>query len=173
MNKKRGFTLIELLVVIAIIGVLSSLVLSSLNKARDKARMSKRISEMKQAQTALELYYTTNGTYPNTASDYDSAHCASILTPETIPGLVPVYLTRELIDPLDDNAGANNCYIYISDGRDYKLIDYNLSDVNLGNFNNQPFKGFRDPARGVFGMGCSIIDSAHSLAIYTSGGQCW
>ena len=60
----RGFTLIELLVVIAIIGILSSVVLSSLNSARGKARDAKRKSELKQLQTALELYYSDNSAYP-------------------------------------------------------------------------------------------------------------
>ncbi len=63
MNKK-GFTLIELLVVIAIIGLLSTLAVVALGSARVKARDSKRLSDLKQIQTALELYYTDQNTYP-------------------------------------------------------------------------------------------------------------
>ncbi len=63
MNKK-GFTLIELLVVIAIIGLLSTLSVVALGSAREKARDSKRLSDIKQVQTALELYYTDQGSYP-------------------------------------------------------------------------------------------------------------
>ncbi len=63
-NSHKGFTLIELLVVIAIIGILSSVVLASLNSARIKARDVKRQVEIKQIQTALELYYSENGNYP-------------------------------------------------------------------------------------------------------------
>ena len=62
MNKK-GFTLIELLVVIAIIGLLSTLAVVALGSARVKARDSKRVSDLKQVQTALELYYTDQNAY--------------------------------------------------------------------------------------------------------------
>jgi len=69
MNKnKKGFTLIELLVVIAIIGLLSTLSILALNQARARARDAKRISDIKQIQTALELYYNDRGQYPETAS---------------------------------------------------------------------------------------------------------
>lgn len=61
---KKGFTLIELLVVVAIIGILSSVVLASLNTARAKGRDAKRLSEIHQLQNALELYYNDNGYYP-------------------------------------------------------------------------------------------------------------
>ena len=63
-----GFTLIELLVVIAIIGVLSSVVLASLGNARQKGRDGRRISDIKQLQLALELYYDGNRAYPTSLS---------------------------------------------------------------------------------------------------------
>ena len=69
MNKnQKGFTLIELLVVIAIIGILSTLSVVALGNARQKARDAKRIADIKQIQTALELYYNDNSSYPETAN---------------------------------------------------------------------------------------------------------
>jgi prepilin-type N-terminal cleavage/methylation domain-containing protein len=68
MNKQKGFTLVELLVVIAIIGLLSTLAVVSLNSARAKSRDAKRIADIKQIQTALEMYYNDNNAYPATAS---------------------------------------------------------------------------------------------------------
>jgi len=73
--QKKGFTLIELLVVIAIIGILSSVVLASLNSARRKGRDARRVADIKQLQLALELYYDANGTYPSALTT------ANLITP--------------------------------------------------------------------------------------------
>lgn len=64
--EKRGFTLIELLVVIAIIGILSGVVLASLNTARLKARDAQRISDTRQIMLALEFFFDdqATGAYP-------------------------------------------------------------------------------------------------------------
>lgn len=63
MNKK-GFTLIELLVVIAIIALLATITVVSLGQSRARARDARRLSDIKQMQTALALYVHDAGTYP-------------------------------------------------------------------------------------------------------------
>lgn len=63
-KKQRGFTLIELLVVVAIIGLISSVVLSSLASAREKAADAKATQEMHQFQVAVQLFFNENGRYP-------------------------------------------------------------------------------------------------------------
>ena len=67
-NTRKGFTLIELLVVIAIIGLLSTLAVVALNSARTRSRDSKRVADIRQIQTALELAFGDNGGYPNSTS---------------------------------------------------------------------------------------------------------
>ncbi len=54
---KKGFTLIELLIVIAIIGILSSVVLASLNSARAKAANTVVKSSMANIRAQAEMYY--------------------------------------------------------------------------------------------------------------------
>ena len=67
-KNKKGFTLIELLVVIAIIGLLSTLAVVALNNARQKSRDARRVSDIKQIQTALELYFNDVSLYPIVAA---------------------------------------------------------------------------------------------------------
>ena len=64
----RGFTLIELLVVIAIIGILSGIVLASLNTARQKGANARIKADLGGIRSQAEIQYDTMGCYSNTGT---------------------------------------------------------------------------------------------------------
>ena len=109
----RGFTLIELLVVIAIIGILSSVVLASLNSARAKGRDARRISDLKQLQLALELYYEANSSlYPvaNTAGGIVVATSLADVSADGFISTIP-----------DDPSASQDYYYFSATGATYCL----------------------------------------------------
>lgn len=122
-TQKAGFTLIELLVVIAIVGVLSGVVLQSLNSARAKARDAQRLTEIDQINKALELA-ATGGTnaLPSTEGNYyclgdtTLAACGFNIS-ATLNTLVQNNLANKKI-PLDpkfaSGSGVGVAYLYNS-----------------------------------------------------------
>jgi prepilin-type N-terminal cleavage/methylation domain-containing protein len=123
-----GFTLIELLVVISIIALLSSVALIAFQSARTKSRNVKRLSDMTQMNTALELYFATNKGYPSSASGVPQGlqpqYASTLpLAPEPADG-VCVGLMHSAGCVADDAGCANvpaNSYYYTALGTAFNV----------------------------------------------------
>ncbi|MDD5711042.1 MAG: prepilin-type N-terminal cleavage/methylation domain-containing protein [Candidatus Colwellbacteria bacterium] len=84
MKNNQGFTLIEMLIVIAIIAILSGIVLVGVSGFQASARDSRRISDIRNAQNLLELYYTQQGVYPEVAG-WDDLNDAIASSTDALP----------------------------------------------------------------------------------------
>lgn len=125
---QKGFTLIELLVVIAIIGILSSVVLASLNKARSKARDAKRMQDIGQLVNAIEMFYSDNGYYPACGSN--ACTTTGYVGGGNLANLqvVPNYLKVAPIDPI--NIAGQYGYYYSQGHRPTGPSTYEWSGNN-------------------------------------------
>lgn len=148
-KKFRAFTLIEILVAIGIITILAVIVYASTQHSYDRGKRIRRIADIRTIQKALGAYAADHGAYPlsvqngaywNTqcgiSSGYAGGNRSSL---DVIPGLVPTYLPELPADPdMNLNQKANNmvgtcCYLYKSDGKDYKVIDFNCPTADYAN----------------------------------------
>lgn len=103
---EKGFTLIELLVVVSIIGVLATIVLSSLSKARDRSKEAFIKSALRQMQTQAELQYLETGDY-STVCDVGT-RSYEIFEEAQKKSFVPISGSFPLDICIDENSSVDN-----------------------------------------------------------------
>ena len=171
--RRGAFTLIELLVVISIIGLMSTIAVVSLGSARMNARNTTRKANLTQIAKALEAYNIDNGGYPSTGgtANWHGACTNFGPYPDTgagawIPGFQN-YIVQLPHDPYTNKVNSNSqwpactatpastCYLYTSNGTDYKLLAHCTPEGSVNA--NDPFY---DTARPNFAYQISTPGAA-------------
>ena len=162
---QKAFTLIELLVVIAIIAIIATITVVALQNSRASARDAKRLADVKQMQTALELYFNDNGSYPTSVTS-------------TIASGSNIYMTTLPIapTPIDGSCTTTtNAYTYSSNGSTYS-ITFCLGGRTSGLSSGDKI-ATRDGINNITPWACGdiFIDSRDSQQYPTVqiGTQCW
>ncbi|MBI3261438.1 type II secretion system protein [Candidatus Berkelbacteria bacterium] len=137
---KRSFTLVEVLVVAGIIGVISSVAVLNFSRFRARSRDQKRKADLLLVQTALELHFATNRTYPIPTTCggapvtpsggvyycFDPTNYVPTLAPQFIP-VLPVDPSKGLVSDYAKSVSSycasqpTGGYFYASNGKDYKV----------------------------------------------------
>jgi len=146
-QRQAGFTIIEMLIVVTILAMLAGILVPVLENAAQSSRDSRRASDLKSVQSALESFKRVNGAYPDTTGAWsgDSAADGGLGYDATgyIPGLVPDFIPVLPKDPSADYPNATGGYRYRSDGTDFKFcINESPESFPTGN-------PFFDPARAA------------------------
>jgi general secretion pathway protein G len=143
-NTIFGFTLIELLVAIAIVGVMAASLFAVLNPSTQfyKANDARRKGDLKQIQTALDLYYQDNGMYPASSNN-------KILNISWGAAWTP-YIGKL---PKDPKSSKNYAYYLVPGGQSYYLyasLDRGGSDPQACNADGSVCLS----AIGITGLSC-------------------
>ena len=142
---KRGFTLIEIMIVVAIIAILASVVLIGLGPTQRIGRDARRLSDLRQVQTGLELYFNKCGYYPGTEQSGTCGPRQDIATWDALNSSLTgsnIGINQNI--PNDPSSGRT--YDYRSDGVTYVLR------ADLEDTGNQSLQGDVDGT--VLGLDC-------------------
>lgn len=140
MNK--GFTLVELIIVISIIGILSMIGVGSYAQILQRSRDMKRISDMRDLNTALVQYKVDNGTFPNeTIMNGQSIAGWEVSTQTNFLSTLADYMNRSLEDPLNIALSPIDMFASRPDGNFFYMYHFYNSSTRGGEYYGCDFTG--------------------------------
>ena len=153
---RKGFTLIEILIVVAIIAILASVVLVGLGPTQQAGRDARRLSDLRQVQNGLELYFNKCGYYPGAAV---AGSCSAVAWQQTSDwATLSGALTGSTVGintvPVDPSAGHSYYYGTTNGGSAYIL------GATLENANNSVFNNYNAPATAGYTIGNGFVSCA-------------
>lgn len=162
-NYKKGFTLIELLVVISIIGLLSSIVMASLNTTRVKAADTAIKADLKGIATSAEIEYATLGyKYNTTNQPITSSSCSTLNTAGTI--LQNPKIQDAMKHIVANNGGKEVTCNIPADGKTYTISAPLRTTPNLASV---------DSTSGNLNAGSVVVPSNFNVVLYSTNGITW
>lgn len=131
-KEERGFTLIEIMVVLVIIGLLAGIVVPKLMGRTEEAKRTKTAVQIKNFQSALDLYKLDSGIYPSTEQGLQA-----LVEKPSIGEIPNNWKEGGYIDKIPKDPWGNN-YVYISPGAhgDYDLYSYGADGEEGGEGRN-------------------------------------
>ncbi|WDE97610.1 type II secretion system protein [Lentisphaera profundi] len=169
-KKQYQFTLIELLVVIAIIGILASLLLPSLKKSREQARIAVCTSNLKQINTATFLYMDDSEGYFPARSPWTGIGFDDLLGTYDGRDLTETQmLAGGHIGALVANlpGGVDHGALYRCPLDDRESPGWIIKTYDISAFYHAPIWNYKDPARrgvsGMFHNGTTLLAASRKL----------
>jgi prepilin-type N-terminal cleavage/methylation domain-containing protein len=143
-NRQKGFTLIEILIVVAIIAILASVVLVGLGPTQQAGRDARRLSDLRETQNALELYFNKCGYYPGLAEPGACGNYAAVASWNgTAPSLSTSLIGSTIgVNSIPNDPSSGHTYFY---GATAGGASYVLAAV-LENPGNSAFNGYTPPS---------------------------
>jgi general secretion pathway protein G len=163
-KQQQGFTLIEILIVVAIIAILASVVLVGLGPTQQQGRDARRLSDLREVQTGLELYFNKCGYYPGVVNA--SAPCAAWSAASDWTDMATALTGSGLgIASVPNDPTAQKTYYYgSSDGTSYVI------GAKLENKGSSAFNGYTAPTEPSGGwpaglVSCTQADQEYCLSL--------
>jgi prepilin-type N-terminal cleavage/methylation domain-containing protein len=170
-----GFTLVEVIVVVSIIAILSTVAFVGIQESQRQGRDAERQSDLRNLQSALELYKLEYGRYPagcratgEWSGQLGTAFACPLGSGQYIVGLAPEFIPVLPIDPRLNGVSSGYVYSVDAEGNVYKLMALSTIESETVTYSN-PFSRCDDPNNGA--TECSSVpNNPLGNAAYNTGG---